>query len=385
MAKKSSSTKDSVKAELKKVYLSDPLIRYMASHPVRAAIAVHVLLFWSLFLVNWLSDSLLWLSRDKYKYIDILFLNRPLDWFVICLFVPLSVWALGHYYRSLHQGMEELMDEGIVKPFCIEKAIADWKDRKVSQIIRSSLWSAGYAIPIYLFVFMYESFASQVPHDKGIWFLDQHGTPNLMWDLYSFLWAIIALIAFVYITYTIKLAIFHFRLVRQESKTKDSTGLGFFTQHPDGAFGYELLAPSMNWAGIAGLFAFISILISIVNKAVLGQQTSAEGWFDPLVVVNSLLIFVFFPWVILGPVSPFISMLSRKKRGYLLSLRTRVMSSSHKEGDPIRKEWERVVKGRPYIIKKESVFIIAVTIFLVQLPQFYEVLMSLTKWMSQLK
>lgn len=379
MVKPSNSAKHNETALiLKKIYLPDPFVRYMASQPFRAAVTVHVVGFWSLFLGNWLNGSLVWSSPRQYDYT---FLAVAYDWLVIGLLLPVAFWALAHWYRSLDQGIEKLIHERIIEESCIKKLIAYWKTRRA---LRSFLWGTRYIIPLLFIKFMWNSFPSWCPPGKTIWFMNPDRTPNLIGFLFLLLWAIVVLVGFSYLIDTMKLAIFHDHLVHQERKKNGSASMGFFPQHPDGAFGYEPLAPSMNWAGILGLFSVVMIVIAITNQVAFTESTRQE-WSVPLLIANSLFIFVFFPWAILGPVSPFILMLFRQKREYLFSLRARLaknlseMSFHSGEIDGILTEWERVDRGRPYIIKKESLFIIVASVFLTQSIRIFEALLTLTK------
>ncbi|MHC4153684.1 MAG: hypothetical protein ACYST6_01985 [Planctomycetota bacterium] len=277
--------------------------------------------------------------------------------------------------------MEQLVDEGVIPPARFGKQVEDWQNRKFVRIL---LWCLGWILPLCFAGCLWKSFPSWCPPGKTMWFANPDGTPNLSGWLYLVQAVILTLISFAYLIDTVRLAMFHHQLTNRKDEAQAFGELAFWPQHPDGAFGYGLLAHSMNWAGIVGLFALTIIMVAIAHKAAVVVSTG-QSLFDPLLAVNSILCFMFFPWIVVGPVGPFIALLFQRKRDYLIALRQRVAPNmSETPSDPrdldfMLKRWEALTKGRPYILEKKAIFVILGSVLLTQAIRISEVLVYITK------
>jgi hypothetical protein len=364
---------------LRKIYQIDPLVRFMANKPWRAAIIGHVVGFWSLLLSNWLNGSVLWSHPRKY---DNTFLSSPLDLLYIGILLPAGLWALAHYYRSINNGMQMLIEEAIIPHRSVEYAIRSWKEHR---LIRLLLLIGRYAIPFLSVFFVLNNLPSWIPPGKTAWFMLQDRTPNLLGILLLCLVGIESLIGFGYLIDTVRIAFFHHHFVHEhKDKPAESISIRFCPHHPDGAFGFGSFAPAMNWAGVVGL-----ISIAVVIMFIFCNIAIAELWggkvAEPVIIANTIICFVFFPWIVFGPMSPFIRFLRRHKFKHLQSIRlqaVQVTSEWYTNKDStvdIQDEWDTVTKGRVYILEKQSMIIMAGSVLFAQISNIHEVMIFLVR------
>jgi hypothetical protein len=366
---------------LRAYYLADPLVRFMANSPLRAALIAHFIGFWSLVFANWLNSSILWSSV---RSCDIVFLNSPFDWLYIGILLPMAFWVLARYYRDLLNGIEKLADEGIVRPEVVRRIV---HDRKNSSLVRGVHWVIRYTLPLVFAGFLWSQLPTWAPKDKTAWFMSHdRTTANSVGILLMFLAVVEALIAFGYLIDTIRFAWFHLALTRQKDEQSDSSLMSFYPKHPDGAFGYGPLASSMNWAGILGILALLMVLIGLANAmAVKMKDAVVEALFDPTLLVNLVFCLIFFPWIVFGPVWPFMAILFRRKKEYMCSLREQFLKKDGATAintagtDIILTGWETIAKSRPYILERKSAFIILGVVLSTYLVKIFDQLLSLTR------
>ena len=363
---------------LRAFYLADPLVRFMANSPVRAGLIVHLAGFWSLFLANWLNGSILYSSP---RSCDIVFLARPFDWLYIGLLAPTAFWVLAHYYQALLCGVERLTDEGIIRAGVVKRLVENWRTPGLTRTLH---WIIRYTIPLIFVGFLWIELPGWHPDNKTIWFIAHDGTENWVGVLFMFLAAVETAIVFGYAIDTVRIALFHLSMIRQEEKRNASSQISFFQRHPDGAFGYGPLANSMNWAGVLGILSLMIVMVGLAsNAATEKENTVGKALFDPTLLINLVFCLTFFPWVVFGPVSPFIVALFRRKKAYMCSLREQFLKREREAGpnvaetDSIREQWKIVASARPHILYRRSVFMILGTVLLTNMLPIFDLLLSL--------
>ena len=376
---------DDIREVLKSIYLPHPTARWVVGAPIRAVLLGIACGFVPLFVGNWLNDSMIWSSSAVYRY---RFLCRPFDWLFIGMLLPAGLWAVAHYYRSLFQGIERLIYEGIIQAAYLKRTVSDWKARKGTRLF---FWALRCTVPLIFIVFIVKNPTSWVPEGEIAWFMSSDGRLNFLGYLNILLNSVLAVITLNYLLDVIKVIIFHNYLVKGRRKDDNAqkfphypSGIGFRPHHPDGSFGYGLLAPPMQWAGIFCLL-FLAMMIVTVASDVAVESVAAIGEVAPvnfMPLVNTLAGFIFVPWIVLGPVFAFVRMLVNRKKEYLFSLRALFTESSKPASiDALLKEWDRVAGGHPYILERKSILVaVVLVVVLAQITRLSELALVLARW-----
>ena len=363
------------RGSLRQVYQADPFVRFLSAHPVLSGILVHVGGFWVLLVANAASGAL---NMQSPRRCDLPFLSIPFDWLATPILLPAAYWALGNYYPSIFHGVRSLAQEGILNDALVQEVFRGWKRR---QLAHGFLLAVRIILPVCFFFMMWMTMPQWVPSGKTTWFLGARGTPNALGYLLLGLSSANCWFGGAFLVDTVRFALLHRWMVRQSREAKDWGRIRFIPHHPDGAFGFGPLAPSMNWAGILGLLVLVMIGIAIVGDQAIAANI--EGYFvNPMLVLNTFTCLGFFPWCVVGPVLPFVVYLFQRNQNYIAHLRTRILppapaqSPGTSDFEQIWKEWDSLSKGRPHIMEKQSVFLLVGSMLLTQVARISQLLLA---------